>query len=146
MVTTVLSVISNSLLLFVFRHQKELHDNMQILYQILATRDLILSIGWSSWNTIWFSFKTFKRARFVVTLPESPFIRLPMQQCRTRGRATNGVMVIGCFYFSSPYPPFLQRCSCTTVICIRLLLITCHKEKNCRQSSSPLCLEEIKHR
>ena len=57
MLTIVLSVISNGLVLFILRRQKELHDNMRVLYQILATSDLILSISWSSWNMIWFSFK-----------------------------------------------------------------------------------------
>ena len=56
MLTIVISVISNGLVLFVVRHQKELHDNMRVLYQILATSDLILSISWSSWNMIWCSF------------------------------------------------------------------------------------------
>ena len=54
-VICVFAVILNAIVLFVIRQQKELQDNMKVLYQVLATSDLILGITWSLWDYFWFS-------------------------------------------------------------------------------------------
>ena len=200
MLTIVLSVISNSLVLFVLRNQKELHDNMRVLYQILATSDLILSISWSSWNMIWFSFKNEQtctiismvfsffymvsiwfvmlalfaisfnlyllitkplryltivtRTRLFVTLgsagatsmlvcavylpiPESPFIRLLMQHCRTRDARPTAEWPSVVFMFHLLINPH----SCNDALHdshLHSTLADCLPQReNCRPSASP---------
>ena len=56
-VTIAMSICFNCIALVVIHHQKELQDYMKILYQILATSDLILSIIWSIWCVVWLSAK-----------------------------------------------------------------------------------------
>ena len=46
-VTIALSIVFNCIVLVVINHQKELQDYMKILYRILATSNLVLSISWS---------------------------------------------------------------------------------------------------
>ena len=52
-ITIALSICFNCIALVVIHHQKELQDYMKVLYQILATSDLVLGISWSIWNIIW---------------------------------------------------------------------------------------------
>ena len=52
-VTIALSICFNCIALVVIHHQKELQDYMKVLYQILATSDLVLGISWSIWDILW---------------------------------------------------------------------------------------------
>ena len=54
-VICVLALILNAVVLFVIRQQKELQNNMRVLYQVLASSDLILGITWSCWDYFCFS-------------------------------------------------------------------------------------------
>ena len=52
-VTMALSICFNCITLVVIHYQKELQDYMKVLYQILATSNLVLSISWSIWSILW---------------------------------------------------------------------------------------------
>ena len=52
-VTIALSICFNCIALVIIHHQKELHDYMKILYQILAMSNFVLSISWSVWSILW---------------------------------------------------------------------------------------------
>ena len=51
--TIFLCVITNTIVLFVVRRQKDLQEVMQVLYQILAVTNTVLGISWSFWNMIY---------------------------------------------------------------------------------------------
>ena len=50
--TIFLCVITNTIVLFVVRRQKDLQEVMRVLYQILSVANAVLGISWSLWNMI----------------------------------------------------------------------------------------------